>query len=180
MPTPLSQHHPSHSKLTTKREVREMKAAHPKAVVAVMVVALLGIGSQALAETSKKKGPINKSATYTLILLNNTGSDITMTRTASHCMHDAGPASYTVRNGVPGYFNITDSNAFGSDCTNAWKNVMWNLSTGSTLQWRHEIQAGSWQTQVQGNVKSAECDGQNCLAPAYVGNDHTTPVAITF
>ncbi|WP_426400515.1 hypothetical protein ACN9M1_21030 [Ralstonia sp. R-29] len=157
-----------------------MKAAQTKAVVALMLAALLGISSQALAEKSKKKGPVSKQATYTLILLNNTGSDITMTRTASHCMHDAGPASYTVRNGVPGYFNIVDSNSFGSDCTNAWKNVIWQLNNGTTLQWRHEIQAGSWQTQVQGQVKSAECDGQNCLAPAYADNDHATPIAITF
>src|SRR5689334_11266304 len=35
----------SNSQLTTKREVREMKAAHPKAVVILLVAALLGVGS---------------------------------------------------------------------------------------------------------------------------------------
>ena len=180
MCTPLSQRHPSHSKLTTKREVREMKAAHPKAVVALLVAALLGVGSQALAESSKKKGPVRKSAQYTLFFINNTGSDITLSRTASNCMHDAGPSSYTVKNGVPGYFNITDNNNVFDDCTNTWKNVIWNLSSGGTLQWRHEIEAGSWQTQIQGKVASAQCDGQNCLVPSYVGNGNTTPIVITF
>ncbi len=157
-----------------------MKAAPTKAVVALLVAALLGVGSQALAESSKKKGPVSKSAPYTLFLINNTGSDITLSRTASTCMHDAGPASYIVKNGVPGSFNIVDSDDFRTGCKDALKNVTWRLSTGKTLQWRHEIAAGSGQTQVQGQVQSGECDGQNCLAPAYAGDDHATPIVIKF
>ena len=172
---------PSHFKLTTKQEVCEMKAAPTKAVVARLVAALLGVGSQALAEPSKKEGLVSKyDARYTLFFINDTGSDITLARMSEICMRDAGPASYTVRNGMKGYFNLADSDDSRGGCKGALKSVIWRLSNGTTLQWRHEIQAGSGQTQVQGQVQSAGCDDQNCLAPAYVGDDHATPIVIKF
>ncbi|CAD15612.1 hypothetical protein [Ralstonia pseudosolanacearum] len=161
----------------TNCEVYEMKAAFPKAIASIITAAVVGISNPVLAEASKKEQPSEKQADYGLVFFNSTASDITLTVTASQCMYDTGPSSFVVKAYKTWDVKLSDKNS-GLSCWNGWKNVMWSLSTGGTLEWRHEIQASSWSTQIKGDAKSATCDNVDCLYPNSVGNDNTTPINI--
>lgn len=143
--------------------------------------AALGATSPPLSAQSKKvRSPSEKWEGYIMNFVNRTGKDITLTRTSSQCMHDSGPPTYLVKAGDQGDFGIYDNNSSESGCENAPKVVVWEMSSGGKIQFERQRKGDPWQTQVQGPVQSATCDGQNCLAPTYLGSGDPAVILVTF
>lgn len=75
---------------------------------------------------------------------------------------------------------IYDNDSYEAGCQNFPKIVVWEMSSGGKIQFERQRKGDPWQTQVQGQVQSATCDKQNCLAPAYFGSDGPAVIFIGF
>jgi hypothetical protein len=144
-------------------------------------------GGSTAAVGESKRGPVNRSADYTVNFINKGPATINVRMTDYNCMHKTGPKTFQVGPDDTVSVPIEDSNAAGDiiwwlGCIDAPKWVEWDVTatyhnengsgqTDYSLEFFHKRDDG-WKTEIwttkgdpdgRGFVTKATCGGIDCL-----------------